>query len=112
MQWRAVATRFNGTAAAKEAERLLRAHNARARTSWQGLYRADVQQYAYRRARAYAAYLDVALREPAPGAAQLLHTAIEHWSQVREQGQDTKMGQEAKERLEKLKRDLARLAGG
>jgi hypothetical protein len=112
MQLHAVRTRWATTAAARDAERQLEAHNARARVSWQEALRVEQQTFAYRRARAYAMYLAAAVAErPAGQRGPLIRAAIEHWSLVLEQDKDTRMGQEAKAHIERLRQALAKVGG-
>jgi hypothetical protein len=113
MQLQGIVTRWPGSAAAAEAERLLDAYNERARTPWQGLYAEVQQQFAYRQARALGAYLlGGALPErDRKRKAELVRQAIKEWELVARYGPGTKMGREAKTRVAELRRLLAKEGG-
>jgi hypothetical protein len=111
MQLAAVTTRWPGSAAAAEAGRELTAYNARARAPWQDVSREEQLRFAYRQARAFDAYLPFGLAGlDAAGQARLAREGLAYWALVAEHGKDTKMGREAKGRVDRLRRALGAAA--
>jgi predicted esterase len=112
MQLEGVATRWKGTPGARQAERALELYNGGGKR-WQDVYARRQQEYAYRRAKAFSAWLEGPLPErDARRKGELIREGIEEWARVARFGEGTKEGREAKERVERLRKELEKEGAG
>jgi hypothetical protein len=102
-----VVERWPGTPGAREAERRLRDHNAKAGRKWEAVVAEAQQEHAHREASAFAAWL----AGPLPAQQELLkplllREAVAKWEAVVKHGANTKLGKDAKARADALRRRL------
>jgi pimeloyl-ACP methyl ester carboxylesterase len=106
MQLQGVVQRWKGSDGARAAAKIL-ADNAAGARAWQTVYARQQQDFFFREAKAFDAYLDGPLppRDERRKAA-LLRIALELWKQVLDHGADTDEGRKAKRRVDALNKML------